>query len=85
MFWSRKEFFIATMDFSLGDAYHYKLNNAIPTPTTIKYGRVHSGKFQKGKLIGNLTNQEMFNVLYFLKRGCQIQNILIDYPNLKTK
>jgi hypothetical protein len=46
----KKDYTKVTLDLSMGSAYEYSKNSEIPT--IIEYGRLYSGKFQKGKISG---------------------------------
>ena len=67
------EYFKVTLDLTDGSSYFYNTDSKIPT--VIKYCRQHNGDFEKGKLSGNFTNQELHNIIYLLKRGYDIEVI----------
>lgn len=69
----KKEYYKVLLDLSIGSAYEYNSNSEIPTK--IEFGRVHSSKFQKGKIEGNFTNIKLHNILFLLKRGCELSEI----------
>jgi hypothetical protein len=62
-----------TLDLSRGSAYEFRSGSSIPTK--IKYGRMHSGKFQKGNIEGDFNNNELHNIVYAIKRGFTIEEI----------
>lgn len=71
-----QESFNVTLDMSNGSAYQYRHDSKIPT--TIRFNRRFDGRLQKGKIEHYLTNQELHNVMYLLKRGYEIETIY-DY------
>ena len=67
------EYFKVMLDLTDGSSYFYNIDSKIPT--VIKYCRQHNGNFEKGRLSGNFTNQELHNIIYLLKRGYNIEVI----------
>ena len=66
----RKEYYKVTLDLSVGSAYKYTNDSEIPAK--IKYGRIHNGKFEKGKIEGKFTNTKLHDVLFLIKSGCEL-------------
>ncbi len=62
-----------TLDFSDGSAYEYKRDSDIPTK--IEYVRYYSGKFQKGKIVGNFSNIKLHDIIFLIKRGSGLEDI----------
>ena len=60
-----EEYYIATINFSGGNAYTFR--EVIKTPTIIKYGRIHDGAFQEGEIKGNYSNTKLMDIIYQLK------------------
>lgn len=58
---------------SIGSAYEYKKDSEIPTKIT--YGRYFSGKFEKKCIIGNFSNTKLHDIIFLIKRGCDLIDI----------
>ena len=69
----KAEYCKVTLDLSLGSAYEYKHDSEIPT--VIEYGRMYSGKFQKGKISGSFSNIKLHDIVFLIKRGCELSDI----------
>ncbi len=68
-----KEYIKVTLDLSGGSAYEY--NKSSDIPTVIEYGRIYSGKFQEGKIEGSFSNMKMHDIIFLIKRGCDLDSI----------
>jgi hypothetical protein len=68
-----KDYCKVTLDLSIGSAYEY--NKDAEVPTKIKYGRMYSGKFQKGIIEGNFSNTKLHDIIFLIKRGCQLSDM----------
>lgn len=77
----KKEFFKVELDYSKGSAYEYNLETKIPT--TIHYGRLLSGKFEKNTITGLYTIDEMNNFIFMLKRGYKMNEMVQHFENNK--
>ena len=69
----KKEYCKVTLDLSIGSAYEYRVDSEIPTK--IEYGRIHSGKFQKGVIKGDFSNLKLHDIIFLIKRGCELSEI----------
>lgn len=69
----KKEFVKVILDMSIGSAYEYRKDSDIPTK--IEYGRIHSGKYQKGVIEGNFSNIKLHDIVYLIKRGGELSEI----------
>lgn len=72
----KKEFYKVELDFSKGSAYEYRVDSEIPTKIT--FGRQFSGKFQTGEFSGIFSNRKLHDIMYLIKRGCEISDIEIQ-------
>lgn len=70
---SKKSYCRVTLDLTKGSVYEYRYTDAIPTK--IKFGRMYSGKFQKGEIKGNFTNIKLHDIIFLIKRGCELSDI----------
>jgi len=61
------------LDLSKGSAYEYHEDSEIPTK--IKFGRKFSGKFQEGIVEGNFSNKKTHDIVFSIKRGCELSEI----------
>ena len=69
----KKEYCKVMLDFSSGSAYEYRKDSEIPTK--IEYGRIHSSKFQKGIIKGSFSNVKLHDIIFLIKRGCELSAI----------
>jgi len=69
----KKEYYKVALDLSEGSAYEYRKDSEIPTK--IEYGRQFSGKFQEGIVEGNFSNVKMHDIMFLIKRGCDLSDI----------
>lgn len=72
----KKEFCKVELDLSEGSAYKYKKDSKVPTKIT--YGRMHSGKYQKGKLEGEFSHTKLHDLVYAIKRGWTTEEINVQ-------
>lgn len=62
------------LDFgSDGNAYSYNVRSKIPT--RIEYGRIYNGVYEKGKVTGDFSNQQLHDIVFLIKRGAERHEI----------
>jgi hypothetical protein len=71
-----KEYCKVELDLTAGSAYQYRADRV--RPTTIKYGRNYDGKWETGSICQEMTNDQMHDVIFMIKRG-QSKSEIHDY------
>lgn len=69
----REDYYRIEVNFDSGSAYQYTFQDKIPY--IIKFGRKHDGKFETGKINGDMNYIDIYNLMFMLKRGYSLQEI----------
>jgi hypothetical protein len=72
-----------TLDLHKGSAYEYDKDSLIPT--TISFIRLYGGEYQYGLITGNISNHDLHNIVYMIKRGYEPEEIKYGRDELKFK
>lgn len=74
------EYYKVELDYSDGSAYDIYPERKLKT--IIKFGRLHNGGYEKSKLVGRFTYDNLRNILFLLKRGYELPDLKEYIQNL---
>lgn len=72
-----------TLDLHKGSAYEYEKDSLIPT--VISFIRLYCGEYQHGTISGDISNHDLHNIIYMIKRGYEMEDIKYGMDELRFK